>query len=161
MIGCKPTEEKIAEIRKKAKRGRQKGYTHSEATKEKIRKGMERVRKPVSEFSEEDRMKPLKLEEVLKLARQEAEENCEKHNIDLQGRSVRTMEIFALDNDQEWICNFWEFGLEDAFKRVREMLGWERSRVVVLRGYYEEKTKEPKRLTAIKKIDDEGNYWLW
>jgi len=157
----KVTKEKIAEIRKKAGRGRQKGYKHSEATKEKIRAGVARVRKPVSEWSAEDRMKILKLEEVMKLAREEAEEKCKKHNIDLIGMQIpRPLEIYALDQEECWIAGYWEFGLDGAFVRVKEMLGWERTRDVGIRWQKEVKG-ESKFLTGIQKINDEGDYWLW
>ncbi len=157
----KSAEEKIKEVREKAKRGRQKGYTHSEATKEKIGRGQERHRKPASEWSSEDRMKPLKLEQVLKLAREEAEENCKKQGIVLEGTPIpRPLEIFALGEDQVWIMGLWEFNLDGAFKRVREMLGWERTRDVGIR-WHRKLSGERKFLTGIKKINNEGDYWLW
>lgn len=159
----KSTEEKVKEVREKAKRGRgrEKGYTHSEATKEKIRASVERKRKPASEWSEEDRMKILKLEEVMKLAREEAEEKCKKHNIDLTGMQIpRPLEIYALDQDEHGIANLWEFGLDGAFVRVKEMLGWKRAISVGIR-WQKEVNGESKFLTGIQKINDEGDYWLW
>lgn len=159
----KSTEEKVKEVREKAKRGRgrAKGSKLSEIHKERIGKGVQRVRKPASEWSAEDRMKILKLEEVMKLAREEAEEKCKKHNIDLIGMQIpRPLEIYALDQEECWISGYWEFGLDGAFVRVKEMLGWERTRDVGIRWQKEVKG-ESKFLTGIQKINDEGDYWLW
>lgn len=70
-------KDKIAEIRERAKRGRQKGYTHSEATKEKIGEGVVRSKEEreerVREEMERDQYclqvkRHLSLEEALRKA---------------------------------------------------------------------------------------------
>lgn len=65
-------------------RGRKKGFSHSEETKEKIKEGKLRSSK-----NKEERIRTFTLEEVLSQAKGDIEKSCEVYNVNLEGRRIQ------------------------------------------------------------------------
>jgi len=140
------TIEKVIEAREKAKRGRRKGFHHSEETKEKMRE----IKLRAAENREAD-MRTFSLEEVIAQAKEDIEKSCDIYNVDLGER--HRLEVYANSWSGSWILNYTAFGLEEAFGRVKQMLAWKQTKTVTIRTI-EKEIKDRQELTAIMKVGE-------
>lgn len=121
--------------------GRKKGFSHSEQTKIKIGKGVESGRERIP-------WNFLSLEEALKLSlEEEAVYCCQRYHINPGTK----FEIFSIDWDGEWVMNYLERGLKEAFVRVEQTLGWKQTQYVSIRTG-EGEVEDRNDITAIGKI---------
>jgi len=135
-------------------RGRQKGFSHSEETKEKIKEGKLRSSK-----NKEERIRTFTLEEVLTQAKGDIEKSCEVYNVNLEGRRIQ---VYAIDWEEDWLLDYSEFW-EGLFSRIIKMLNWLQTKYVGVRTI-ERGDKSPQQLTSILKIGErfiiKGDYEL-